>query len=220
MQLTDIIKRVQRIFGDDDEVQIKIADIISWVSDGQMEIARQTECLTKDKLFDFDPYTFTGFELPADFIMEKRIAYYPRGFAVDKGNECPLAKTTLEHLDQFLANPRASDEQVTQYYFWANKLMLYPTPANTAVAQMIKLWYVCAPDPLSQMTDQIQIPQTMHEDLVRYALIRARELNEDVEQAASMQNDLNTRLMQSRSEAFNPFKDQYPVIRDYAGDMW
>jgi len=208
VQLTDIIKRVQRIFGDEDEVQIQVQDIISWVSDGQMEIARQTECLTKSTEFDFDPITFTGFILPADFIMEKRVTWVGR----------PLNKTTLTDLDQYGSNTGASNDQdVQMYYLWGGSI--YPWPVGTsATVKALKLWYVCAPDPLTQMNDQLQIPLYMHEDLVRYAIMRARELNEDVEQATAMGVDLNTRLVQSRSEAFNPYKDQYPVIRDYAGD--
>lgn len=217
MQLTEIIKRVQRIFGDEDEVQIKVSDVISWVSDGQMEVARQTECLTKDVWFDYDPNAFTGFQLPADFILEKRVAWYPSGA---NGESQALNKTTLEMLDQFLSNPQAKEDP-GMYYLWAGKILPHPIPSSTQIMEKaFRLWFVCAPEPLTQMNDQLQIPLTMHEDLVRYALMRARELNEDVEQADRMGADLTNRLVQSRSEAFNPFKDQYPVIRDYYGDMW
>ena len=214
MQLTEIIRRVQRIFGDEDEVQISVQDIISWVSDGQMEVARQTECLTKSLEFDFDPITFTGFVLPADFIMEKRVTWS------DGSSVRALGKTTLMELDTYSVNSQSGvDHDVVLYYLWGGDI--YPWPVGTkAIAKALKLWYVCAPDALSQMNDQLQIPLYMHEDLVRYALMRARELNEDVEQANAMGTELASRMVQSRSEAFNPFKDQYPVIRDYSGDLW
>jgi len=123
-------------------------------------------------------------------------------------------------LDQYIGDPQSvSDQKVSLYYFWGGSV--YPWPVGSkAVPKALKLWYVCSPEPLTQITDQLQIPLYMHEDLVRYALMRARELNEDVEQANAMGTDLANRMVQSRSEAFSPYKDQYPVIRDYAGDNW
>lgn len=214
MQLTDIIKRVQRIFGDEDEVQITVQDIIAWVSDGQMEVARQTECLTKDTVLDFDPTTFTGFAIPSNFILEKRVTW-----KLQDGGIRPLARTTLESLDNLGARSAEAKGDPTYYYLWAGNVQIYPI-GDVARTGAFRLWYVCAPDALSQVNDQLQIPAHMHEDLVRYALMRARELNEDVEQADRMGAELTNRLVQSRAESFNPYKDQYPVVRDYAGDWW
>jgi len=214
VQLTDVIKRVQRIFGDEDEVQISVQDVISWASDGQMEIARQTECLTKDVQFDFDPATYTGFALPSDFILEKRIAW-----TAANTNPKPLSKTTLELMDQQGNDPIGTGDSPSSYYMWAGKINVWPI-ATAAKTNSLRLWYVCSPQPLVQIADQFQIPIYMHEDIVRYALMRARELNEDVEQADRMGADLTSRLVQSRSEAFNPYKDQFPVIRDDPGDNW
>lgn len=214
MQVTDIIKRVQRIFGDEDEVQISVQDILSWASDGQMEIARQTECLTKDVIFDFDPVQYSGFLIPADYILEKRVSWT----GSDK-SEKALGKTTLDVLDSGRMDPKGTSANPYCYYLWAGKINLYPVPSS-AVAQSVRLWYICAPEPLVQISDQLQIPLHMHEDVVRYALMRARELNEDTEQANAIGADLTNRMVQSRSEAFNPYKDQYPVIRDDWGDSW
>jgi len=215
VQLTEIIKRVQRIFGDEDEVQIQIQDIISWASDGQMEIARQTECLTKNKIWDWDPVSAYSFALPADFILEKRVTWTD-GSVKDK----PLGKTTLELIDQqgFNTSTR-QDGTPSTYYIWSGLLNVLPL-INAPHTQAVKLWYVCSPDPLVQIADQLQIPMHMHEDVVRYCLMRARELNEDVEQASRIEAGLGNRMMQSRSEAFNPYKDQYPVIRPDPGDWW
>jgi hypothetical protein len=213
VQVTDIITRVQRIFGDEEEVQISVQDILSWISDGQMEIARQTEILTKDVKFDFDPATFAGALLPADFILEKRVTWTD-----SSGNETPLGKTTLDMLDQGRINSKDTSTNPVSYYLWAGKVHLYPHP-TTVIAQALRLWYVCAPQPTVQISDQLQIPQHMHEDVVRYALMRARELNEDPADADRIGANLTNRLVQSRAEANNPYKDQYPVVRPYAGDM-
>jgi len=207
----EIVRQVQRLFGDTSEAQIYAQDILDWINAGQMEIARQTECLQglqKINTSVDDPTD--GIILPDDFIKERRVTY----------NNILLARTTLEDLDtlRLATTPSTTDGNSLYYYIWGGSMFLWPDPTNIGV-DFYKLWYVRAPSLVSQSSDQLSIPYHMHDDIIRFCLMRAKELNEDEQGVDRISGELSIRMAQNREESFTP-SDSYPVVRDYAGDMW
>jgi len=215
MIVSDVLRRVQRIFGDNTEAQIYVTDVIDWINDGQMEIVRQTDCLTKKLAFDV-PNQSTGlnqgpYALPSDFLKEERVAF----------DDMSLTKTTLQELDQYVSsankNPMSYDVPA-YFYFWQSSLWVYPK-ATRYGAGLLAIWYVNAPVAVTSQSDALTIPIGYHEDLVRYCLMRAKELNEDYSGSDRLASDFDKRMGASRDDSGNPHTS-YPVVRDYDGDVW
>jgi len=207
MQLSEVITYVQRLFGDENEIQIQVDDIITWADEGQKEIARQTECLQKEAVFDYNPVGFTGFQLPLDFISAKRVTY----------EGLPLRQTIITDLDNIgieVDNSDATGISPTMYYFWGNKISIFPEPRLASV-QKFKLFYVALPPQLNQISDALTIPSNMHNDVRRFVLMRARELNEDSNEVSRIEQQLSARMADSKYEMWNPSSNTYPSVRPY-----
>ena len=46
MDVATLIRKVQRRFGDSNQIIIDIQDIVDWANAGQQQIARETKCLS------------------------------------------------------------------------------------------------------------------------------------------------------------------------------
>lgn len=207
--LSDVVRRVQRIFGDDFETQIRTSDIKDWANEALVIIVRQTECLQATAQFTYGPTT-DGVDLPTDFIGEKRITF--DGVALDR--------TQIGELDDLgVDTTTAQGSMPVKYYIWGPKLYLYPRP-SVAVTNGLTLWYIQHPGTQTDVNEQLPIPIDFHDDVVRMCLIRARELNEDYEQAARLQEEVNARLGMARDDQQNRVRETYPVVRDDPADIW
>lgn len=204
MLLSDIKRRVKNILGDDAGVYIEDVDIIDYANDGQMDIVRNTEILRTTGLIS----TVAGqaeYALPADFILAKRATYL-----LSK-----MSKTTVEEIDSMdLDKDTAGDTGTPQwYYISGNKIGLYPTPVGV-VANAIRVTYVKTPTALVNDADIPEIPVHMHEDIVRYVIMRAREQEEDYYLLQSTSSDYTKRLALSSDQANAGESSSYPSVRD------
>lgn len=206
MNFADIKIRVQKIFGDESGAQIDSADILRWANDAQIEIAKNTEGLD-------GPYTtptldgVAAYALPVDFLLVRRVTF----------DGYHLERKTAEQLD--LVNPNrdvsTSTGKPVYYYTRSRSIYLYPVPGPVGT---LKLTYVKRPADLVDDTSIPNLPVEMHEDIVRYCLMRAKELDSDWEAARYLSNDLSARLGESRHLVQNQNADSYPVVREV--DAW
>ena len=203
MNLGQIIIAVQRQFGDESGAQITRSDIVRWVNDAQVDITRKTECLQVHSETD----TLKGdgsYDVPFDFIKIRRVSY--------RGQR--LVRTELEHLDN--VEPRRDNEPDGSpkfFYVWGRRIFLYPRPSRSGEGKL-EIYYVKMPDELVSDLDVPEIPPHMHEDIVRFCLIRAKELNEDDEKAQALSFEYDNRMAFSRDEATSPEIESYPSVRD------
>lgn len=209
MKADEIARRVQRSFGDDNESQIMLADIIDWINAAGREIAKKTEILQGIALLD----TAVGSNdivLPVDFLRDMRLEF----------NGVKIERTTLDQLDLFTDNDptKSIGTQPLAYYIWGDKLHFYPY-TNTLGVGVVKLFYVRYPTAISAMADTPEVPEVMHEDIVTYCMMRARELNEDYQEASRLQSDWTGRLAEDREIADNPNANSYPAVRNWDGDF-
>lgn len=211
MQANEIVRRVQGIFGDTNESQIQIADIIDWINDAQKLIARETEIMEGQINLDTSA-TKESIELPADFIRERRVTH--------NGNK--LQRTTLGELDNyaFPGDPLSStSNQASAYYIWGNDLYLFPWPKTVAVGT-VHLWYTRLPVDVFTVDDVPEIPIRMHNEIVDYCLSIARESNEDWDAANTKLQQFQNRLGRSKDEATASSQATYPAVRDIESDLW
>lgn len=208
MDLAAIRAAVKRQFGDESGALITNADIDRWANDGQLHVARRTEVLQQkeeiNSVADQQNYSLTD-----EWIKIRKVTYEGR----------VLQPITLEELDNSHAARDANAQSGTPiyYYEWGEDIYLYPAPASAGVSN-IDVWYVAAPEPLVNPGDVPEIPTHMHEDIVRYCLMRAKELDEDYGASDRLAVEMEGRLAESQEEAQNKQADSYPAVRLVPGD--
>lgn len=209
MKLSQIVTAVQRQFGDESGAQITRSDIIRWANDAQVDINRQTEVLQVHS--ETDAIKGDGsYDLPTDFVRIRRVTW----------DDVLLQRIELEELDKTSRTiDKASSGSPDKYYVWGRRLWIYPRPSNTGSGNL-DIFYVKMPDPLVNDDDEPEVPVHMHEDIIRYALARAKELDEEDGKAQEVMADYNARLSLSKDEAQNPENNSYPAVRDIEASYW
>lgn len=207
MNVDDVIRRVQRSFGDENESQVRILDIVDWVNAAQGDICRRTEVLQGTQVFD----TVVGdndYELPADFLRAARVEYQGE----------VIQQTTLDQLDLYsTGDPMHAQGQAKPFwYIWGGTMHLYPDP-NTAQTSAIKMYYTKLAPLVSSGTDQLGIPLHMQEDVVNYCMMKAREMNEDFDERNALQAAHTQRMAESAEIVFDPTSNAYVAVRP---DPW
>ncbi len=123
-----------------------------------------------------------------------------------------LEPITLEESDKFGSTGKSG-----YYYVWANEITLVPTPTQGGTNNL-KVWYTRKPAALTLTTDIPEVPETYHEDIVRFALARAKELDEENAAAANLMAEFDVRILESRSEATGKQTETYPSVSLVSGD--
>lgn len=207
MNLGEIKTAVQRQFGDESGVQITEADITRWANDAQTDIVRKTEITNQHRetaVVSGD----AGYELPANFMAMARVTYNNRVLPERELKDIDLSNTTSD------AGGSGTPEA---YYVWSNTLYLYPAPSTSGTGNL-DIWYVSRPATLVNNADIPEIPVHMHEDIVRYCLSRAKELDEDYEASVLFRADYEDRILQARYEQTAQPVDTYPAVRALPDD--
>lgn len=207
MNLGEIKTRVQRQFGDESGAQITEADIVRWANDGQLDIVRKVEILNQHSETNVE-VSDGSYSLPTSFMFMARVTYNGRVLPQVRMRDLDLGSDSTDLAD-------TGDPQ--SYYTWGNSIFLYPAP-NTGGTNNLDLWYVCRPVELVEDSDIPDIPIHMHEDLVRYCLARAKELDDDLDGAERIMGDYETRVGQAVYESTAQPVDSFPAVRCLAGD--
>lgn len=209
MNLGEIKRKVKRILGDESGALIEDTDIVDWVNDAQIDIARKSEVLqdyvSQDVIADQ-----TQYNLPDDFIKIVAVSY----------NGIDLSKTTRSELSSI--SPARDAESLrdtpSRYYLWGNRLWLFPKP-NTDLSDGLIIYYVFSPQPLSDDRDVPTIPIHMHEAILDYCISKGREMNEELEGSAFSMNKYDKSVTLARDEAKDQGMESYPAIRVLPDDM-
>jgi hypothetical protein len=205
----DVIRRVQRTFGDENESQITVPDILDWINAAQVDICRRTEVLQGTIVYD----TAVGdndYDLPPDYIRASRVEYL---------NE-KIQQTTLDQLDLYsYSDPvHSTGDAKPVWYIWGGILHLYPSP-NKVQTGVLKMFYTKLPPPVTISSDTLGIPVHMHDDIVNYCMMKARELNEDFDERNALQSVHTQRMAESSEIVFDPTNNSYVAVREWEGDF-
>ncbi len=218
MNVTDIITRVQRVFGDESGVQITSDDIIRWINDGQEEIVIANEGLmettaTSDVIQGQDVY-----DTPADMSVLRSLRY--NGYAVKRMN---LTEFDL-YLDGFAANPTPYGQGISSIYcVWQNQIRLFPQP-NESITGGLTILYIQHCAQVNTTADPLTVPVQYHKALVDYCLEQAYELDEDIQKKASKKQDFDEKMMKLNDRNKWTSQETYPTITtlpddaDYGGN--
>lgn len=210
MQVSKMISTVQNIFGDTSEAQITIVEIIDWLNEAQRKIARDTGWIAAHVETDVIADQ-RGYELPPDIIVMERLELDGR----------KLPQTTLQQIDNENPTHTLSEGGPDRYYVWGNTLYLYPTPQEAGVNNL-DMWYKKTPALIQSDTDPVDIPDTMHDAMVRFALARAKEKDEETADANVIMAGVKEEVGQHIHESDNRSEESYPVVTPAVDDegMW
>jgi hypothetical protein len=206
MNVATAMRKVQRLFGDDNNVILNDQDIWDWIDEAQMQIIRKTHCLTKTATGAASTYPLN---LPADYIMAKRITYGP--------NNDVLLPILIDDLDDADINPAGTNDSPAYYYIANKQVNLFPNKGSTDTTNNVSFTYVCAAAAITGTGIALDTPLSFHEDIVRYCVMRAHERNENY-RAQDMSNTIFEGMSGERMHEATLNEDGFYVIRDDPGD--
>lgn len=200
MLVSEITTAVQRIYGDESFTVLEQADIIRWINDGQLDIVRKTGCLITEVTANTAAST-TSYTLPTNFLFAKQVML----------NYVPLIEFDLES-NQFQSTSLAANALPTNAYMISEGNIYFPYNQVLSVVPY-RMWYVKRPTTVTVVGDTPEIPVQFHEDLVRFCLARAEEMNGDFDAADRFAGDYNGRVLQARADTFMKSSNSFPAVR-------
>jgi len=194
LDVPTLIRKVQRRFGDSNQIFITQTDLIDWINEGQFKLAKETKCLSTSVNAAASTYPIPK---PVDCLKIERIT--------------PLYYVDLDELDSMGVDITTQSTPL-MYYNIGEQINLYPDPLGTDTTN-VKLQYSQIPTTIALTTDPLSLPVSFHEDLVTAVLIRAHERNENWKAVEVLSNELQATLS-SRLEDTNVPDDTYVIVRD------
>lgn len=210
MLVSDIAMRVKRTFGDEAGVQLTDDDIIRWINDGQRAIVLQNETLLETTAIASSVAAQAEYALPVDLLIPRGVSFKASGNQSYRS----LRGMTRNEFNEYIEAWDGSTNGVGTpevFMLFGGKVTFFPIP-DTSTAASIKYFYNQKPIPVVSQNDTPGLPELYHETLVKYVLLQAYEMDEDVEAAsakgAQMSADLN--LLRGREDWKN--EETYPII--------
>lgn len=216
MDVAGVGRRVKRRFGDTSGAQISDADIYDWINDALIDIARRIEYKTSSIAINTADGTEAYFVTNEEFYI-LRIAF----------DGHMLRKTTLREIDQYVPHRYETTIKGIPDRYWMRSgfAYLYPIPdAAAAGTGRLVATYVALPNAVTATSDidtdtaSLDLPTQMQEAIVDYCLWKAKELNEDFDQAERFQESYNEKINLAMYESHVPDANSYPAVRALPGD--
>lgn len=208
MNVSDVLLRVQRQFGDEASVQVSDEDVMRWINDAQKEICVQNDLMqttgTAVSIIGTNEYTF-----PTDMLGLNKLFY----------NNKKLKYLSREEYDEFV-NPQDPNEVATGdpivYTRWGLKYLVYPRPSAVGT---FKLFYTMRPPDVIAVGNGLSLPLEYHMRVVEYCLRQAYEMDEDWDAAAAKATQFDSGLSILKESANSLDREFYPTITVLSDDM-
>jgi hypothetical protein len=168
--VSEVITAAQRQFGDEAGVQLDSADVIRWINDAQDIIVAKNKVL-KAKSSSTTVASQSTYTFPTQNIHQIEAIHY-NGYRVPNMS-FPQAEELIFRSDPI--NVVLGDPQI--WYEWAGTFTLWPTPN---AAKTLDLYYTQRPAQVTSTTDVLAVPDKYYQDVVRYVMQQAYEMDEDM----------------------------------------
>jgi hypothetical protein len=219
MNLSDVIVRVQRQFGDESGVQITSDDVTRWANDAQRDIVLRNESVlqttgTANSVANQQAYAFPQNLLVLRSIHYKRedgdLAFYKlKGMSYTEFDE---------YIDGWEGTAYGPSYPIV-YTTYADQILLFPIPVSSGTNN-IKIVYSREPTELTSDVDQIDLPLPYHNAVVDYCLAKAYQLDEDWNAAGVLSNEYNASVNLNRERENWNNHEVYPRITTNIEDFW
>lgn len=206
---------VQRLFGDESQVQLENNDVVRWINMAQREAVLQTEGLLEN--------TFTGNFVSGQqtYVLDSNL------FALHRVRVRPDTSTSYNWIrwvngvdferivDGWDGTTSTGLPEV--YTEKDRSLVFFPVP-NFNLNPGFKYEGSKYPTDVVNDADLIALPEYYNQYIVDYVMMRAYEMDEDLDaqylKAQTVQATLD--FNEGRENYFG--RDTYPVVQDYSGD--
>ena len=206
MDLISMREQVRNIFGDLTGAQITDSEINAWLNEALLKISGQSEFIG-DHAETNVVANQRAYNLAPDTIKIERVEL----------DEVKLSKTTLQELDTFSDTHSTVTGSPKWYYIWGEKLYLYPTPTESGTGNL-DIWYKRYPAVLVSDEQIPEIPDHLHYTMVRFALMRAKEKDEEFQDAAQIESGVQQELGEHAHEESTREEETYPGVTPTADD--
>jgi hypothetical protein len=205
--VSEVITAVQRQFGDESGVQLETSDIIRWINDAQDIIVAKNKVL-KAKSTTASVSGQAAYTFPSDNIHQIESIHF-------NGYRVPNMSFAEAEEQIFQADPQAlSQGDPILWYEWAGTFTFWPAPGDV---KNIDLYYTQRPAPVGSTSDVLSVPDKYYQDVVRYCMQNAYEMDEDMtnSQAKGQQFDasLNEKSEEERTSQ-NMTYDKITIYED------
>jgi hypothetical protein len=206
MRVSDIQTRVKREFGDEESAFISDSDILRWINDAQLDIARKTKTFEVTSQVLSTANTAFYF-LPGDFLTMSRVTFEGK----------TLRFVSREELDQRYPN-RDKDYPVgTPEFFHIAKKAIYLYPAPEMTGQVLALTYKQRPTELTLTTEELSVPVEFQLEVLSYCMARAYNMDGQVVVARDHMGAYEKNVIEDKALAQDR-EDSFPAIRALPGD--
>ena len=168
--VSEVMTAVKRQFGDESGVQLEDSDLIRWVNDAQDVIVAKTK-VTKAKSTIAATANQAAYTFPSENMHQIESIHYD-------SNRIP--NMSFPEAEEYIFS--SDPEQVAfgnpvLWYEWAGTFTFWPAPDDT---KNIDLYYTKRPARVTASTDLLSLPDKYYQDVVRYVLQQAYEMDEDL----------------------------------------
>lgn len=213
MNVADVRRRVQNKVGDTSGAEITPAQVLDWINDGMLEIARRTQQpqATASTVTVAGQSAYATATFSADVLRLRSVLC----------NGMLLQAISLEQADQQFGDRESSSSSAAGtpqwFWVWADQINLWPRP-DTA-GQTLKLFYVKRPAPVTGDADVPGIPLHMHPDLVSYVYAQVLDTIGSGDRADRMTDRFIGGTTTAAADAEWPQRASYPHVTVSADDM-
>lgn len=203
--VSDVLIAVKRQFGDESGVQLADSDIIRWINDAQDVIVAKNKVLkaksTSTSVAGQASYTF-----PSDQIHQVESLHF-KGYRVPNMSfaEAEEHIFTADPLNVALGDP-------TLWYEWGGTFTLWPTPNSDS---SIDLYFTRRPTPVTTSASILSVPDKYYQDVVRYVMQQAYEMDEDFQNSAAKMQQFEAGLNEKSEEERTAQNMTYETITTY-----
>lgn len=203
--VAELRSKVQRLFGDESATFLENADVLGWLNEAQLDIVKKTNCYTASASITIVAGT-VSYSVPTGFLFAKKVIL----------NYSELTEIDFES-NKITSNSTNALEIPAGHYSIFGTSIYFPS-ADIATVVPCTVYYVKAPTVLTADGDTPVIPVEFHDHLVRFVLMRAKEMEEDFAVADRFNADYGQRVIQTSADVDTRNRTNNPAVRNL--DDW
>jgi hypothetical protein len=203
--VAEVMTAVKRQFGDESGVQVEDSDIVRWINDAQEVIISKTRALKAKS-----SVTATAGQASYTFPSEKIYQIESIHFDGVRIPNMPFAEAEEQI---FGADPQqVALGKPALWYEWAGTFTFWPAPAET---KTIDLYYTKQPARVTTSADILSVSDKYYQDVVRYVLQQAYEMDEDLGSAQAKSQQFEASINEFYEEDRTAQNMTYSTITIY-----
>jgi hypothetical protein len=179
-----VLDAIKRLFGDESGAQLTDTDIIRWINEGQLEIARKTNytatASTTPSVAGQEAYLFAGINILAI----KTLSY--NGYYVECKTFEQVQNSYLNTIGPSTIPTVLNTSMPIVWYEYDDSIYLWPPP--TVAGDTIKLFYSTLPTVITSAVDSLSIPDTHYRALLSWIMAQAYEMDDDLQSSQIRMN--------------------------------